>query len=155
MNLTPFTLIVAALATWEIIEIWQHSSLLAGWRAITETWNNFFGRVLHCMFCLTPWISWLVCLIMIVPVPPWDGSFANVAVQVVTLAQFIVCGFAIARLANIGNDLTHDKCRTPNRDMSAEVISQALMADLAKESIEADTELLEPNFDYRRQHTND
>lgn len=114
MNITYPNLTIAALATWQIIEIWHHSSLMARWRAITQTWDNFFGRVLNCMFCLTPWVSWLVCSIVFVPVPPWDGTFANLAVEIVTLLQFVILGFAIARLANLGNDLTRGYCLTPN-----------------------------------------
>lgn len=142
MNMTFVTLSIAALATWEIIEIWRHSSLMAKWRAITETWDNFFGRVLHCAFCLTPWVSWFVCLIVVVPVPAWDGTLATIAVPIVTLSQFVVLGFAVARLANIGNDLTRDKCRTPNSDAMTEDTVETVVSDVDAD----DAKILETLF---------
>ena len=31
-------------------------------------------------------------------------------------AKLVVLGFAVSRLANLGNDVFHDKCRTPKAD---------------------------------------
>lgn len=118
MPVTFVTLVVAALAVWEIIEIWRHSALLSGLRARTELWENKIGQALHCAFCLSPWMAWLVCLTLFVPVPAEDGpatAWGVVTAVVVGFAQFVVLGFAVARLANLGNDLTRAYCRTPNR----------------------------------------
>lgn len=84
-------LIVAALATWQIIEIWHHSSLLAPLRSRTEMWTNKLGELLVCPFCLSPWVA-LACVICLSIPEAW-------------LAGWIVYAFAASRLANLGNDL--------------------------------------------------
>jgi len=93
-------LIVASLAVWEIIEIWRHSSLFASWRARVELWegglHGWLHELLMCAFCLAPWVAFATCVSLHVP-----------------LLRLLVYAFAVARLANLGNDLTHSFCRTP------------------------------------------
>lgn len=102
------SLVVAALAVWEILEIWHHSALMASWRARAELLEGKLGELLRCMFCMSPWTSAAVLLAM--GWWKWPGS---------SLATFIVWAFAVARLANLGNDLGYEFCRTPrhNRDL--------------------------------------
>lgn len=108
MNL--ITLIVASLATWEIIEIWHHSAIMAPWRARTELWEGFAGDLLRCPFCMSPWVA-LASLIGVTS-PAWLGWPGY-------LPALVVFAFAIARLANLCNDVGHGLCRTPrhNRDL--------------------------------------
>ena len=100
-----FEIIVAALATWEIIEIWHHSLLFAPLRSRVELWENKLGELLGWPFCLAPWIGALSVLVLC-------GSelFGWTTWPAVILAWY---AFAVARLANLGNDYFRDKCRTP------------------------------------------
>lgn len=88
-------IIVAALATWQILEIWQHSSLMAPLRARTEMWVNKIGELLSCPFCLSPWVS-LLCVVIIYDVAGYG--------LVGTCMANVIRAFAVARLANLGND---------------------------------------------------
>lgn len=92
-------LAVAALATWQIIEIWHHSSLLAPLRARVEMWTNKLGELLVCPFCLSPWVAMLCVVCLCVP-SMW-------------LASWVVYAFAAARLANLGNDFFKQYTLTP------------------------------------------
>lgn len=114
MNITLVELLIAALATWEIVEIWQHSSIMASWRARAELLTGRIGDLLRCGFCLSVWVAWLVTLIVLVPLPPAEGFWDWTGRCIVAGAKLVLVGFAVARLANLGNDLTHAKCRTPH-----------------------------------------
>lgn len=94
-------IIVAAFATWQIVEIWHHSSLFASWRARVELWEGFFGELLMCPFCLSIWVAALCVILM--NLPWWCGG------------QLLVAIPAVARLANLGNDLAYTFCRTPRQ----------------------------------------
>ena len=98
--MTFVELIVAGLATWQIIEIWHHSRIFAGCRSRVELWENWLGELLICPFCLSPYVGWLsaAVLLLLARLHPAFG--------------IPVYGFAVARLANLGNDLTHHRCRT-------------------------------------------
>lgn len=102
-------LIVAVLAVWEIIEIWHHSSLFATWRSRVELWEGWLGQLLRCPFCLSPWTALMVYGLLGAAgrVPsPWLGMILAAPVY----------AFALARAANLFNDLTHSRCRTPRHD---------------------------------------
>lgn len=92
-------LIVAALATWQIVEIWHHSLLMAPLRSRTEMWNNKLGELLSCPFCLSVWVA-LACAL-------------GVTVGRDSGAATVVLAFAVARLANLGNDVFKSYCLTP------------------------------------------
>ena len=92
-------LIVAALASWQIIEIWHHSSLLAPLRSRTEMWPNKVGELFVCPFCLSPWVA-LICVICLSLPETW-------------LASWGVYAFAASRLANLGNDFFKQYTLTP------------------------------------------
>lgn len=94
-------LIVAALATWQIVEIWHHSFLLATPRSIAEMWPNKLGELLSCPWCLSVWVGAACTLGLQVP-----GSCGSVT-------AFLVWAFATSRLANLGNDVFHGYSRTP------------------------------------------
>tara|TARA_Y100000004_G_scaffold183199_1_gene230757 strand:+ start:461 stop:790 length:330 start_codon:yes stop_codon:yes gene_type:complete len=96
-------LIIAALATWQIVEIWHHSSLMAGPRSLVEMWDNKLGELLSCPFCLSPWVA-LICVSCL---EIQEYGFAGQAAGVVIMA------FAASRLANLCNDYFRKVNRTP------------------------------------------
>lgn len=102
-----FDVFIAALAAWQIIEIWHHSLLFASARSHVELWENKVSDLLGCPFCLSPWVSLLcvVCLLL----PNWlelEGWY-------VLTAKCVIYGFAVSRITNLFNDLCHAKTRTP------------------------------------------
>lgn len=102
MGITLAELVVAALAVWQIVEIWHHSSLLAPLRAKAELLDGKVGELLRCPFCLSVWVALLVGLIVLLPAEWWAWPF-----------KAAVIAFALSRAANLGNDLTREWCRTP------------------------------------------
>lgn len=100
--------VVVALAVWQIIEIWHHGEVFDTQRAKLELWEAsdctlfwFVGRLSACAFCLSPWIGWICALI-------WQ--FGQ------TPGRILLTGFAVARLANVGNDLLGPWSNTPQHD---------------------------------------
>lgn len=102
-------IIVAALATWQIVEIWHHSFLLAPLRSRTELWENKLGELLGCPYCLSVWVAFL-CVGGL-----WLGDVGNTEWYSFLFdgISLVIHGFAVSRLANLGNDFFHPKCRTP------------------------------------------
>lgn len=96
---------VAALAVWQICEIWNHGSIFEEWKdkceILTELW---WARLLSCIFCLSNWVA-LCCSVLVILTVLYSVWFA------LPLATF-----ASARLANLGNDLFKDYCLTPTAD---------------------------------------
>lgn len=94
------SLIACGLAAWQAVEVWHHGALFTGARARVELWEGglfgFVRDVLLCPFCLSVWVATLAVALLWLG---WPG--------------FIVYALAVARLANLGNDLTHRWCRTP------------------------------------------
>ena len=103
------TLIIAALAIWQVVNIWSYSELFATQRASLEARDGFFSRLLRCPFCLSNWVSaFVVCTLAAseaLPVFGLDvcGTIAAVPAQI----------FAAARLANLCNDFFKFWDRTP------------------------------------------
>jgi len=104
------SILIASLATWQIVEIWHHSSLFASLRSIVEMWENKIGDLLSCPFCLSVWVS-LVCIIGL---QCENLGLAGLAFSV------IIKTFAVARLANLGNDFFKKWTRTPKFELSLE-----------------------------------
>lgn len=108
-------LIVAALATWQIVEIWHHSLLFADWRSITEMWDSKLGELLGCPWCLSVWIGFICC-----------GALHLTSLSLIgPCVEIVLYGFAVSRLANLCNDFFKSYCRTPKvtvdfQDVSAE-----------------------------------
>jgi len=104
-----FTL-VAALATWQAIEIWRHGSIFHDWRARLEAREEgFFTDLLLCAFCLSPWVGTLSVIAV------FSLAFGSDNFEWHYLAAVPFLGLAAARLANLLNDLGRPYCRTPNR----------------------------------------
>jgi hypothetical protein len=127
-----YTLFVAALATWQIVEIWRHSEIMARPRAWFENkecserdFVRFWGRLAACAFCLSIWVA-QVC----VPLThDWHPPVRWLEIVLLVL-NLIVTGLAVSRLANLGNDLTYRWCRTTKHDK--------LVLDIPKALIESD-----------------
>lgn len=104
-------LILTALATWQIVEIWHHSYLFASWRARVDLWDGWFGQMLRCPFCLSNWVAAVVASIA----GTAYGLHENAGISSFILLTLVVA-LAAARLANLGNDLGRRYCRTPKAD---------------------------------------
>ncbi len=102
-------LFVAALATWQAVEVWHHAAIFDDWRSRVELWRGGFwgwlGNMLTCPWCLSVWVGLLVCVNL------WLASFAGYS----WVALFMYA-LAVSRLANLGNDLSHAWRRTPRSD---------------------------------------
>ena len=110
--MTAFQFAPACLAVWEIIEIWRHSTVTATWRARTELWTGWAGRLLHCPFCLAPWVS--ACVVILLEISTAGTGIAHAGIWAVSALP--VYAFAVARAANVGNDLMRGLTRTPKAD---------------------------------------
>ncbi len=105
--MTFMEFLVATLATWQAVEIWHHGSNFAGLRARAELMDNRLGYLLLCMFCLSNWVAYVVALLVLSA--RLDPAFG-------WLVALPVYALAVARAANLGNDLTARWCRTPKPD---------------------------------------
>ena len=122
MNLID--LLIMALATWQAVEIWNHGSIFASFRARIELWNDKLGTLLLCPFCLSVWVAFAVVAIMSASVPDfpeqgvtmWRHAWLTCVWVTMKAAKVFVIILAVSRLANLGNDLSHAYCRTPRSD---------------------------------------
>jgi len=132
MNVSPVALLIGALAVWEIVEIWQHSALMAGLRARAELLDGKVGQLLRCGFCLSVWLSFMVVPFVMPTHDPVPGDTLSMAWYAIkTAGGMVLIAFAVARLANLGNDLTHGWCRTPK--------ANKMELDAAKDERESDS----------------
>ncbi len=92
-------MLVVALATWQIVEIWHHGSLFEKPRARMERRLNWIGDLFSCPFCLSVWVGAAASALWLSEWGEWS--------------RLVLYAFAVSRLANLGNDVTHDRCRTP------------------------------------------
>lgn len=104
MSIGLTDILIASMATWQAVEVWRHGSIFASARATAQAWTvatgvrGWLGRLLSCPFCLSVWVALATVLLWTV------GHYPG---------QILVATLAAARLANVGNDLTHPWCRTP------------------------------------------
>lgn len=96
-------LLIAGLAVWQIVEILHHAEIAVPVRlwALAAAdrpagLRRFVGRLLLCPFCSSVWAGGFVTACL---VSPWTAWF-----------PFLL---AASRFANLGNDLTAQRCRTP------------------------------------------
>lgn len=101
--------LIAAIAVWQIVEVWHHSLLFSSWRGWAETQDNRLGELLTCPFCMS--VSLGIICVSVVSIPG-DWLFAWWLYVPAKMAKFFVYGLAASRLANLGNDFFYDKCRT-------------------------------------------
>ncbi len=98
---------LGTLAVWQITETVHHGSIFANFRAYFETQEGFFADLILCSFCFSHWAGFFVTAI-ILPVAVLDTG-----AHWIWLTMFPVISLAMTRLAQLLNDLTHSKCRTP------------------------------------------
>lgn len=90
--------VLTALAVWEILEIFHHSSIAAGLRSRVEMLPGLLGELARCMFCLAPWTA--AAALLAVLLLPWG------------IGGFLITALAVARLSNVMNDVGYPWCRT-------------------------------------------
>jgi len=94
--MTLSEIFIAALACWQVVEVWKHSRL-SGWlRCRAVKLPGLIGYFFNCAWCFSIWIA----LLLVVALTCHAWSFYFVAV------------LAISRLANLFNDITHPFSRT-------------------------------------------
>lgn len=104
--MTSVEFLISALALWEILEIWHHSSIMASWRARATSLEGRAGELFRCMFCLAPWAA----LLLVLPLHTFR------------LGLCVLYSFALARAANTCNDLGYVWCRTPKMDQGEGIV---------------------------------
>ena len=99
--------VVCAFAIWHAVEVYHHSKLFEGIRAEVESWESgrdeflinriliWLSELMQCPFCLSLWVAIVLVFLWATPL------------------RFSVVILAAARGANLLNDLTHHRCRTP------------------------------------------
>lgn len=105
-------LLVLGLAVWQAVETWRHGSIFFRPRQFFREqrrhpvyWRRWSGELLSCPFCLPHWVA----LIFVI------GWFCDW-----TPAKLAIWALAATRLAQLGNDLTHEWNRSPPRDPEPE-----------------------------------
>ena len=102
-------MIVIVLAIWQSVEICHHSAIGAIWRDIGESLTQeektkWIGDGMLCPFCFSNWFGFL-----------YVGLYSIYMFNFVEAIAFtFIGGLAMARLANLLNDIFHDRMRTPN-----------------------------------------
>ncbi len=85
-----FDLVTIALASQQVIEIWNKGTIFAELRAEIEIKEGFFPELLQCPFCQGPWVAGILVLIsFVIPI----------------LGQPLVLALAASRLAQVSYDL--------------------------------------------------
>jgi hypothetical protein len=113
--------LVAALATWQFVEILHHSPLFEEHRVISEVRGRFFDNVLSCPWCLSCWVAYIVlCWLLPTFLLDFEGPVVFVTLKVLEILRWPLYALAVSRLANLGNDLTYRFCRTPDRQGKTE-----------------------------------
>jgi hypothetical protein len=73
--------ILLALATGAVVDVWLNGSIFAGWRARIETWENTFSELMGCSLCLNYQVPiWLTLGLWALPmgVPRWAGLILRI-----------------------------------------------------------------------------
>lgn len=104
--MTWLDVVIMILATNQAVETFHHGSLFAESRAKLEISEGFFAELLLCPFCLSHWVAaltvgWYVVARWLVG-ETWE-----------LLALAPVYALAIARGAQLLNDVAHRRLRTP------------------------------------------
>ena len=98
---TWLELLIGVLAVAECIEVARHGSVwpFAGLRAWAQVSNVWLARLWRCGFCLAPWTAAGILLAW-----GWQDP----------VSRGLIAALAVARAANLLNDLTYAYCRSPN-----------------------------------------
>ncbi len=96
--------VILGFCVWQVVEIWHHSDIFANMREQISYWKGtrftrWLSELLGCPWCLSVWIGFIV---------------AGLWCSEQTVVRVVIVGFAVSRLANVLNDLTHPYHLTPN-----------------------------------------
>lgn len=122
MTVSLPSLLILILATWQTVEIVRHSRLesCAGLRAWAEISDSFVAQVVNCPWCLSVWVAAGLAAGWTLPLATRAAGPLSVpralAVGAVVLVRILILALAIARGANLGNDLGYPVSRTPKAD---------------------------------------
>ncbi len=119
--MTPFGLVLAALAAWQTVEVWQHGSIFATARAKVqalpgEGFLGWLGELLACPFCQSVWVGTAAAAVVVADLPAGEAWYAWGWFVLLGVAKLCAYGLAVSRLSNLANDLTHGVSRTPNQE---------------------------------------
>ena len=102
------------MAVWAIVECYHHGKIFAEVRAYWDAKGGFLGELQGCPYCLSHWVSLLVCVAWAVyrfeehspdSLRSWVGVVCYVIIQ----------AFVVVRGANLANDWIYEWGRTPYR----------------------------------------
>jgi hypothetical protein len=103
-------LLICTLCTWQIVEVYHHSSLFASVRARLDLETNLLGSLSRCPWCLSVWVA--AAAVVGYRLCVHDASYFAAG----PLSQVISTGgmaLAVSRLSNVCNDLVYNYSRTP------------------------------------------
>jgi hypothetical protein len=107
-------IIVAALATWQLVDVIHHAKIaypIRQWAlAAADSGGRwaFVGKMISCPYCLAHWVALAFVLALASPLSP--------------VLKLVAMALAVTRLANIGNDLLKQIDLTPKADDEPDVI---------------------------------
>lgn len=106
--MSALQLVVCALAVWQATEIWHHGKVFQKMReelqAVASTDNGIRGFLAYgllCPFCISVWFGFLFSVVLL-----------NTETVPTEMLVFVY-GLAACRLAQLGNDLSYESCRSP------------------------------------------
>ena len=106
-------LLLSSLATWAIVEVYQHGDIFSSVRGRMEASESFIARAFQCPFCLSHWVAMLTTgLAIAMWVPELHWSLAP---------HCFLLWLASVRTANALNDLMHSTTRTPKEELLPEL----------------------------------
>lgn len=112
--MTWLDFVTAALATWQAVAVWRHSSLFATRRATLQAEEGSLSELAACGWCLSIWVAWWACL--------WVAAADLAAVAGHPWLAFALktplYGLAASRLANAAHDL-HERL-APRKETDGE-----------------------------------
>jgi len=101
---------VVGLGVWAAVECLHHGAIFERLRAYLEARGGFFSELFVCPYCLSHNVGLLLAAVaetVTVLSTGWSWSI---------LPRYLLVWLAAVRLANLGNDLAHDRSRTPRPD---------------------------------------
>ncbi len=123
-ELSVFKLVIAVLATWQIVETLRHGSNFRGLRRwgnqhLESRWPiRIAAKLAICAFCQSHWAPVFVLFAL------FYGS-SNITAR---CAEFVTVSLAITRMTQLLNDLSHGYSRSPPADEEVEDDQTAAVA---------------------------
>lgn len=102
-----FEFLLLVLAGSQVVETWRHGSLFADQRSIWSARGGLLGELLNCMFCLSHWSLFLACLLY--------TAYPQLPDSARLLFSFVLYWLSSVRAAQLLNDWTHARNRSPNK----------------------------------------